>query len=230
MEGRSANTPPVSSPGPRPVRQFLRRALALALPRRLFVVNGPARCRVVCLTFDDGPDPDHTPRLLDVLRDLNIPATFFVIGERAARYPEIVRRIADQGHALGHHSYHHREPDGMTSRGLSDEVSRTRALLKSLVGSDVCLFRPPKGKLTVASLWRLWIGGQTVVLWNTDPKDYAMASADSLRAYFDNHPLCGGDIVLLHDTHARAAEILPELAAQTRARGLSFGRVPDWMD
>jgi peptidoglycan-N-acetylglucosamine deacetylase len=229
MESRSAGTGLANASGPRLVRQLLRRALAVALPRRLFVVRGPARSRAVCLTFDDGPDPDHTPRLLDVLRDLDLRATFFVIGERAARYPEIVRRIPNEGHAIGHHSYQHREPGGMTSRGLWDEVTKTRALLKSLIGRDVCLFRPPKGKLTVSSLWRLWIGGQTVVLWNTDPKDYAMASVDSLRAYFDNRPLCGGDIVLLHDTHAHAADILPELAAQTRARGLSFGRVPDWI-
>jgi peptidoglycan/xylan/chitin deacetylase (PgdA/CDA1 family) len=118
----------------------------------------------------------------------------------------------------------------MTSRSLSDEVTKSRALLKSLLGSDVCLFRPPQGKLTVAALCRLWIGGQTVVLWNTDPKDYAMASVDSLRAYFEGRPLSGGDIVLLHDTHAHAADILPELVAQTQARGLSFGRVPDWID
>jgi peptidoglycan/xylan/chitin deacetylase (PgdA/CDA1 family) len=102
-------------------------------------------------------------------------------------------------------------------------------LLKNLLGSNVCLFRPPQGKLTVATLWRLWIGGQTVVLWSTDPKDYAMASVDSVRAYFEDRPLRGGDIILMHDTHAHAAEILPELAAQTHARGLSFGRVSDWI-
>jgi peptidoglycan-N-acetylglucosamine deacetylase len=199
------------------------------LPRRLFVLTGPRRGQGVYLTFDDGPDPEHTPRLLDVLRDLGVPATFFVIGERAARHPEIVRRMAAEGHAVGHHSYRHERPDRATLRGLAGEAAQTRALLLTLIGTDARLFRPPHGSVTARALWRLWASGHTVVLWSTDPRDYATASADALGAYFERHPLRGGDIVLLHDTHPHAAAVLPKLVASAQARGLSFGRIPDWV-
>ncbi|HEV7500606.1 MAG TPA: polysaccharide deacetylase family protein, partial [Vicinamibacteria bacterium] len=197
------------------------------MPRRLFVLNGPRRGQEVYLTFDDGPDPEHTPPLLDVLRDLGVPATFFVIGERAARHPEIVRRMAREGHAVGHHSYHHEKPDRATLRGLAGEASRTRALLRTLIGTDARLFRPPHGSVTAGALWRLWGSGHTVVLWSADPKDYAAASADAVGAYFELHPLRGGDVVLLHDTRPHAAAVLPTLVARAQACGLSFRRIPD---
>src|SRR5436305_246824 len=89
------------------LRQVCRYGLAAMLPRRVYLTHGPRRGREMCLTFDDGPHPDLTPRLLDLLADLQVRATFFLIGQEAEKYPEIVRRIAAEGHTVGNHTYSH---------------------------------------------------------------------------------------------------------------------------
>ena len=91
-------------------RQLLRRLLATALPRRVFLTSGPATSREVCLTFDDGPHPEFTPALLDFLKSRMVRATFFVVGRQAEQYPELVRRMASEGHVIDNHSYAHPRP------------------------------------------------------------------------------------------------------------------------
>jgi peptidoglycan/xylan/chitin deacetylase (PgdA/CDA1 family) len=181
------------------------------------------------LTFDDGPHPEHTPALLDVLKKEEVGATFFLLGDRARRFPGLVRRIAAEGHLIGHHSYSHSEPRQTSARQLLDEVNRTQELLTTLVGGPSPWFRPPKGKLTAAKLLRLWRAGQTVVLWNVDPKDYSCRSPLEVRAWFNRRPLGGGDVVLLHDSLPYAAEMLTDLIHSTRHRGLSFITPERWI-
>jgi peptidoglycan/xylan/chitin deacetylase (PgdA/CDA1 family) len=219
---------PVAPYRPRWWRQLLRRGLA-ALPRSRLLVRGPDGDRSVCLTFDDGPHPEHTPRLLDVLKDLGAPATFFVVGRQAERHPGLVRRMAAEGHLVGNHSFTHGEPARTSARHLLEEVRQTAAVLTPLAGRQPPLFRPPKGQLTVAKAWRLWRAGQTIVLWSADPKDYACGSAAEVRGYFERRPLGPGDVVLMHDTHPHAAEVLPAVIAAGRARGLSFTTLARWL-
>jgi peptidoglycan/xylan/chitin deacetylase (PgdA/CDA1 family) len=200
--------------------------MAATIPRRLFLVSGPAHARAVCLTFDDGPHPEHTPRLLDRLAALEVVATFFVVGERAARHPDLVRRVVAEGHALGHHSWSHGDPEVTSAQALADEARRTEALLASLTGQRPRLFRPPHGKLTAAKAARLWARRQTIVLWNRDPKDFAGAP---LGAWVRAAGLSGGDVVLLHDVHPYAANALDELVDDVRGRGLRFTTPREWI-
>jgi peptidoglycan/xylan/chitin deacetylase (PgdA/CDA1 family) len=210
-------------------RQLLRSGLAEMLPPRLFLVRGPRRSRSVCLTFDDGPHPEHTPPLLNVLQERNVPATFFVVGDKVEQYPNLVRRIVADGHALGHHSFSHGDPNRTSARQLREEVRKTKALLTTLLGKAPDLFRPPHGKLTAGKLWNLWRDGQTVVLWNVDPKDFSFQTPEGLRTWIREHPLQGGDIMLMHDNKPHAAVILSELIATTRQRGLTFTTPLSWL-
>jgi peptidoglycan/xylan/chitin deacetylase (PgdA/CDA1 family) len=165
----------------------------------------------VALTFDDGPHPELTPLLLDVLAARGARATFFVIGGQAAAHPEVVRRMAAEGHTVGHHSWTHTEPATTSARFLLDETRRSREFLEDLLGRPAPLFRPPHGKLTVAKLLGVWSQGNTVVLWNRDPKDFQMTSAGDLHEWFTANPIRPRDILLLHDTHPHAAAVLPTL-------------------
>lgn len=210
-------------------RQYARQVMSETLPRRLLLIHGPRSSSDVALTFDDGPDPNHTPRLLDVLRALAIPATFFVIGERAERYPDLVRRIIAEGHALGGHSYYHSSPDQTPARQLMAEVARTCDVLDNLSGESTRLFRPPHGRLTVAKVLRLWQRGQSVVLWNVDPKDFACELAREVSSRLATRPLQGGDVVLMHDNVPYASEVIPALADDVFGRGLRFTTVVPWV-
>jgi peptidoglycan/xylan/chitin deacetylase (PgdA/CDA1 family) len=204
-------------------RQLAKTVMGAMLPRRMFVTRGAPRDRLVYLTFDDGPDPVHTPRLLDVLREHDVPATFFLIGERAAEHLSVVKRMAGEGHAVGHHSYHHARPEGVSATTLEEEVMRTRAVLADVLGYRPTLFRPPYGRVTAAKLACLWRTRQCVVLWNVDSHDFSCTSAEEVRDLFRRQPLESGDIVLMHDNHPYAGDFLPELIEATRARGLRFG-------
>jgi teichuronic acid biosynthesis glycosyltransferase TuaC len=213
---------------PNRFRQMVRKVLVATLPRRMLLVSGPVTSKFVCLTFDDGPHPLHTPRLLEVLKELKVTATFFVIGQNAEKYPDLVKRMADAGHLIGHHSFTHSKPAETSAGKLVEEVHRTRELLARVVGNDSCWFRPPHGQLTAGKLWGLYCNRQRVVLWNADPKDYARSEPEEVWQWFQGRPLQGGDLVLLHDNCPHAAHILPALVAAGRERGLSFETIDKW--
>jgi peptidoglycan/xylan/chitin deacetylase (PgdA/CDA1 family) len=160
---------------------------------------------------------------------LGISATFFLVGERAAAHPDIVRRIVAEGHEIGNHTWSHRHPQTLSTAEFVAEVRRTDLLLAELAGRPSALFRPPHGKLTAWQMCQAWRLRQTIVLWNLDPKDYARASADDLASYFQKQPPQGGDIVLMHDNHPYAALVLPHLVAEVKRRNLSFATPAEWL-
>jgi len=192
------------------------------------MTSGPPGSRSVALTFDDGPDPVHTPAVLDRLRALGVRATFFVVGAKAAAHPALVARIAGDGHEVGHHSYAHTPPHDTSARALLAEARRTSSLIEGVLGRRPSLFRPPHGKLTPGKLLGLWALGQTVVLWNRDPKDFACGAVEPIRRWFEQEPLAGGDIVLLHDVHAHVAPALHAVVERAARLGLGFATPSEW--
>src|SRR5437660_1724170 len=141
-------------------RQVLRHTVSALCPRSMLMKRGPLG-RGVCLTFDDGPHPVHTPRVLDVLGRHRVRATFFLVGREADRYSDLVRRITKEGHDIGHHSYEHRQPELTSPSELIDEITRASESLDRVVGRPIKLVRPPNGKLPLSKLWELWRRGYT---------------------------------------------------------------------
>ena len=209
-------------------RQMLRRVLAATVSRRRFLVSGPADSGVACLTFDDGPDPLTTPLVLDVLAEHRVPATFFVVGRQVADNPELLRRIASEGHLIGHHSWSHSEPSSTSCRALMTEVDQTRSLLTKLGVANSQWFRPPKGKLTASKMIGLWCKQQVVVLWSHDVRDYQAEDVHALGERFSRSPIASGDIVLLHDNQQQTAQVLSSVISETQQRGVRFGTPLDW--
>lgn len=202
--------------------------MAATLPRRLFMTSGPHASLALALTFDDGPDPTHTPAILDRLRERGVRATFFVVGAKAEAHPALVTRMADEGHAVGHHSYTHGLPQETSALTLVAEARHTSALLLRLLHRRPRLYRPPHGKLTPGKLLGLWALGQTVVLWNRDPKDFARGAVDPIRRWFEEEPLGPGDIVLLHDVHPHVAPALDAVFDRAARLGLGFATPEEW--
>lgn len=193
------------------VRQAVLAVLRATLPRRVMMTRGRRGGRSVFLTFDDGPDPETTPAILDTLARHGAKATFFVVGERVAAHPELVRRMVDEGHAVGGHTYWHRPPASVSAAQMWAEIEATDELLAPMLGGPPRLFRPPLGKLTPGKLVRLALRRRTIVLWSQDPKDYAAESPESICEWFERSPWGPGDIVLLHDTSRATAAALDEL-------------------
>ena len=179
----------------------------------------------IYLTFDDGPDPDFTPRVLDVLGEAQMHATFFVIGTQAHRWPELVRRAAQEGHAIANHSFSHRHPWLMSTRAARTEVRRGAEVVSDVVGRSPTLFRPPHGRMRSCMREEAEQTGQKTLLWNLSAIDWgpfgrAPRIADRLSRIQPE------DIVLMHDgrnEHNKPDEllkVLPQLLSELRARGM----------
>lgn len=202
------------------------RAAAPLLPRYRWRTDDGT----VALTFDDGPDPASTPRLLDLLAALEVRATCFLLGAQARRHPDLVRRIADAGHTVGQHTDTHPDPWRIGPKRLAGEMERATRTLEDLLGRPVRWMRPPYGHLTRAG--RRWADAhrQHVALWDAVATDFlpGASSASVARALLRwTRP---GSIVVLHDGE-RAARVTPEALARAvprlRARGLTFAPLPD---
>jgi peptidoglycan/xylan/chitin deacetylase (PgdA/CDA1 family) len=171
------------------------------------LVRLPGGQREVALTFDDGPSVPATGRILDILREQHVHATFFVCGASAQRHPDLVRRIVAEGHALGNHTYSHPYLHLKSRPRIADEIDRTQEILERITGRRPEFFRPPYG-VRWFSLWPLLRQrGLTMVLWSdwghdgqADPRRTVQETLDRLKP---------GAIILLHD----GFEALPD--AQT---------------
>lgn len=164
--------------------------------------------KVSALTFDDGPHPDYTPRLLDVLAKCRAKATFFIVGDSAAKYPELMVRMAAEGHCLANHTWDHRS---MPLLSRPERLEQLRACAQALApyGGDAKLFRPPYGNQSVASRLDALRLGYEVIAWTHHCYDWLEHDAEFLSERMIK-ALSPGSIFLLHDALYRVAE--PERA------------------
>jgi peptidoglycan-N-acetylglucosamine deacetylase len=206
-----------ASPVMRQLAGRLRRR-ALATIARSQDMVGPG---CVALTYDDGPAAGITPRLLDVLGESDTKATFFVVGECALAHPEIVRRMADDGHSVGTHSMHHLDLRRASVATARAELNEARCAVEDIVGRPVPLFRPPHGRLSSRSA--LLVRGERwqTRLWTTDGYDWKPA-ATSQSVLENASRVQDRGIVLLHDTYEPTLEASRLLVERLRARGLKL--------
>jgi peptidoglycan/xylan/chitin deacetylase (PgdA/CDA1 family) len=200
------------------------------------MTRGPGDARGVALTFDDGPSPASTPRILDLLDEANVKATFFVIGKKAEAHPELVREILDRGHAVAMHSYaHHRLFSLKSSRYVRDDLTKALDVLEDITGERPALFRPPIGHTnpTIARVvkeLRLEVIG-----WSVRALDGVAAADPKKVAARVKRGLCDGAIVLMHDAAERddrepaSVAALPVILDAMAARNLPGVRVDAWL-
>lgn len=168
----------------------------------------------VALTFDDGPT-SLTPHYLAVLEHFSVRATFFLVGELCARYPELVQAIARNGHELAGHGYTHRRFPSLAPRALSLELEQTRRLLAPYE-SGHAIVRPPHGAISVGSTLVTAAAGYRTVLWSYDSGDWATKEASDVAERFTERPVTRGDIVLMHEGQTWTLEALPRVLETLR--------------
>ncbi|QDT97297.1 polysaccharide deacetylase family protein [Gimesia aquarii] len=201
-----------------PIRQLIKKTISAVIPQKLFLVHGAPRQNTnrsainISFTFDDGPHPEYTPQLLDLLNQYQQRGTFFVIGEKAQQYPELIERIINEGHEIGNHTFTHQEPSQSSTRCFLDEIKQTDQTLKQITGIETNLVRPPKGKLSLGKMLGLWLQHRTVVLWDTDPRDYLMSDLAEMKNWCQHYHPVEGNFCLLHDNHPYAIEAVRQLS------------------
>lgn len=195
------------------------KALALSLLPEGAVVQKKTG-HFVYLTFDDGPDPGMTPRVLDALGKSDAKATFFVQGQCVIRHPGVVRRIVEEGHAIAGHSWSHRRLPQWDFRGVWDEFNRTREAIRQAVAVDTRLYRPAFGLVTLPMLAYAAVGKMKLILWSVDSDDDRTRSVSAVLA--KGRQVQGGDIFLCHDDNEAILGAIPGLLREWRARGLEL--------
>lgn len=197
------------------------------LPNSLVMTRGPAADGVRYLSFDDGPNPQHTPRLLDLLAAHDARASFFVVGKRAEMEPDLVRRIVAEGHALGNHSYTHPQFGKLDVTAQLAQIDQCDQVLVQFDGCKRRRFRPPRGTISLPLLWHCARHRRCIAYWSRDSFDYQDdRTAQELADALENPPPRAGDIVLMHDDDGRAADMLEVLLPLWRARGFRFEALP----
>lgn len=180
--------------------------------------------RLIALTFDDGPYPVETPLLLDALADLHVPATFFLIGNDANQFPELVRRIARDGHEIANHTQTH-PPDfqALSDAEVKTELDRGAQTLDRYAHDPAIhtLMRPPHGRFTEETVRAAQRDGYDVVLWDDDPGDWRLMTPAAIATHVEEDA-AAPDIVLLHSGRLSTIEALPDLVARFRAAGFTF--------
>jgi peptidoglycan-N-acetylglucosamine deacetylase len=192
------------------------------LPTRWVLTHGLRQRRVLHLTFDDGPHPEHTPALLDLLASHRARATFYLIGEHAERNPHVVERIVREGHALGNHSWSHPQFDRLSLKAQRDEIERTDRLLTGFDGLARHDFRPPRGVMPRPMLFDCIRRGRRIAYWSYDTLDYSRKPAEILIASANRHPPQAGEVLLMHDDYDLSLQILRTMLPIWAADGFAF--------
>ena len=189
--------------------------MKLLFPRLVWNVPNDSN---VYLTFDDGPHPIATPKVLEVLKHFGIKATFFCVGANAQKYPEIIREIERAGHVLGNHTYQHENGWTTPVDAYMDSITRTSALIKSN------LFRPPYGRINLRSIYRIKNAGYQIIMWSWLSKDYNTRLQNTTIISAAKH-IKAGDVLVFHDsqkTEERIEELLMEIIPRIQSKQLTF--------
>ncbi|MBR2569718.1 MAG: polysaccharide deacetylase family protein [Paenibacillus sp.] len=196
-----------------------------------FILQGPSSPPRVALTFDDVPDKYFTIQVLNVLKEHNVKATFFVVGNRAEAHPDVVKRMVDEGHVLGNHSYTHANLPKVNDKKFQQEVNMTQDAVQKITGKTMTMIRPPYGNVSEEQVKWLASQGLLIVNWNVDSLDWKGLNADQVVSNVMSH-IGSGAIVLQHaaggtgEDLTGTVEALPRIIKQLRNQGIELVTVP----
>ncbi len=181
----------------------------------------------IAITFDDGPNPELTPRLLDMLKERGIKATFFVVGKNVEEYPAIVERMAAEGHEVANHSWSHPSLTKLGLESFRKQIENTNEAIAKATGKRPLLMRPPYGATSASLNKRLNEQfGLKVILWSVDPLDWKYRNSNRVYNWIvqNTRP---GSIILAHDIHATTVAAMPATLDALLAKGYKFSTVSE---
>ncbi|WP_240647411.1 polysaccharide deacetylase family protein [Paenibacillus nanensis] len=201
----------------------------------VFMTNGSRDRKIVALTFDDAPDPRFTPAILDVLAKYNICATFFIVGERAAKHPELVDRIIKEGHVIGNHSYNHSVFSTLSMYQYEQQIWKTDGIIKRITGLSPNFIRPPYGELLPKQAAWGKKYGYTIVNWDVDSEDWKKNPSSARVLANIRKTLQPGSIILQHAGGGEGQDLsgtinaLPVLIEWLQGKGYDLLTLPEML-
>lgn len=177
----------------------------------------------IAITFDDGPHPHYTEQLLDGLKERGVKATFFVTGEHASIHPDIIKRIREEGHLIGNHTYKHTQLQSTNREEFKQELVETNEIIKEITGEDTIYVRPPYGSWDKSLEQEL---NMFPVLWTVDPLDWC---SDNVSCIVQNtvSKTKENDIILMHDYYETSVTAALEVIDELQKEGYQFVTVED---
>lgn len=177
----------------------------------------------IAITFDDGPHPYYTEQLLDGLKERGVHATFFVTGEHAQLHPDIIRRMQEEGHLIGNHTYSHMQLDSQNAESFKQEIIKTNAVIKEVTGEDTIYIRPPYGSWNKEFEKEL---NMFPVLWTIDPLDWCSSNVSCIV-----NTVCAkakeNDIILMHDQYKSTVTAALKIVDELMEEGYEFVTVDE---
>jgi len=202
------------------------------IPGKLYWA-GSVQDKVIALTFDDGPEREWTPKILDILKQKNVKATFFVVGKQVQMYPDVLQRINAEGHVIGDHTFDHADLTKLDAQQVEQEIEKCADLVHEIIGKTPNLVRPPFGfhNETVDNV--AYAKGRIIVLWSLDTKDWTGLDAATVKARV-LPKMKNGFIVLQHDGNnpklGGSVQALPDIIDGLKAQGYTFVTISELLD
>lgn len=178
---------------------------------------------LIALTFDDGPSGVTTPTLLNILRDEDVPATFFMLGSMARNNPDLVKRVRDEGHEIASHTMYHQNLSRLSSDAVKADVSEANSVFQDILGSTPALTRPPYGSTNDTVRADI---NTPLILWSVDTLDWKNKNPDTILSITMSE-VRDGAIILLHDIHPTSVDAVPALISNLRSAGYEFTTVSE---
>jgi peptidoglycan/xylan/chitin deacetylase (PgdA/CDA1 family) len=191
--------------------------------------QAPAKDRFIALTFDDGPHGTYTPEILRILEQNQVKATFFVLGNRAETYPDLIIQMISSGHAIGNHTWDHKSLAKSSSDQALASLRKTHELISGLTGQSSMIVRPPYGHTSPRVKKLIHDQGWHEVMWDSDSRDWENKNPDRIL-YRVMKSVAPGSIVLFHDIHPGAAGMLQTLISAFKANGYRFITIPELIE
>lgn len=179
-------------------------------PKDGVIISGKTDSKRIALTFDDGPHPFKTDEILDLLKEYQLSATFFVIGQNVAAYPDVVLREIEEGHEVGNHTYHHKSLYKCTKETVEEEIISAEEILLDKIGYTPKVFRPPEGAYTCDIIDVAEKMNYNVILWTIDTRDWAKEPTNKIVENVEKH-IRNGSIILFHDYTVKGTHTLDAL-------------------
>lgn len=195
------------------------------------IISGPTDRKEVALTFDDAPDSEFTPLVLDELKKAGVKATFFVVGNRVEAHPDIMARIVEEGHIVGNHSYNHANLPKLADAAFREQILRTDKLIEQYTGYIPSYVRPPYGNISEEQLKWLASMHRKVINWNVDSLDWKGLNAEQVTANILD-AVKPGSIILQHSGGGEGEDLtgtvqaLPVVINKLKEQGYTFVTIP----